>query len=1013
MLDRVRAARRPGRAAILLGALLALVLTSLPAAGESLGQSGQGGQGETPSFQGESGGLPDVDRRAGRVQPTARQRSLVTGRQADARWNAFGTPRSLTRRGGALASGLPRDAAGAARAWLQDNRELFRLSQRGVASLELLHQARIGKGHAVTFRQRFGGLPAAHDGLVTLAVLDGKVVHVSSSIAGDGNDPGAATVSAADAWRIAAADVGRRVAAADVTGVAQQHGWTRMTVKGFTHPQLARLAALPTAAQGVRPVWETVVLDNEAEPLAFTHFVDARTGAVHLRQNRVDHAQEAPDPAKWKVFPASPRLDYSSADTREVWCWDRSGPDCERVLDNPAARVPWDVNPRTGTSSNTSIGNAARSFENWNTNDPFTVGVNPATPRPGRDYVYPWTNQWFTERCNPDTFTSPRRNDIDAAIANLFAMHNRMHDWSYFLGFTEENFNLQDFNFGAGGAENDPEQGNAQAGGISGGPPTFAARDNANQITFNDGIAPITNMYLWQPIAGGFYAPCVDGDYDMTVIGHEYTHAISNRMVAGPDGDLDGPQAGAMGESWSDLTAMEYLNEYGFVPLANENRFAIGPYVTSDKQAGIRNYGMNKSPLNYSDVAYDLTGPQVHADGEIWSATNFAIRQALIAKYNDRFPAGNAALQRRCADGQRPADRCPGNRRWIQLVFDAYLLMPSQVSMVDARDAYLTADLLRFGGANQATLWNVFASRGFGEGASSNTNADPDPVPSFTSPHLREARVTFRPVDEDGKPIVGQLFVGRYEARAVPVADTDPATPLGNTLRIVPGTYDLIARADGFGMKRLTQRFRSGQARQLRIAMPRNLASAHSGATASGDGVNLDDLIDDTEATNWASLGTAVQGRQVTVRLDPSKPSHQVDRVQVSAHLRPPDPDDPNDPVQSRFSALRRFEVLACEAKAGVDCADDADFAVVFTSPADAFPAIAPRPRAPELIMRSFNIPKTRATHVRLRVLTNQCTGAPDYQGEQDNDPRAATACATASAQALNVRAAELQVFRR
>jgi hypothetical protein len=96
-----------------------------------------------------------------------------------------------------------------------------------------------------------------------------------------------------------------------------------------------------------------------------------------------------------------------------------------------------------------------------------------------------------------------------------------------------------------------------------------------------------------------------------------------------------------------------------------------------------------------------------------------------------------------------------------------------------------------------------------------------------------------------------------------------------------------------------------------------------------------------------------------------------------------------------------------------VDCADDADFTVVFTSPADAFPAIAPRPRAPNLILRSFDIPGTRATHVRLRVLTNQCTGTPDYQGEQDNDPGANTDCTTASPQALNVRAAELQVFGR
>ena len=1009
MLDRVRAVRRPGRA-LLLGALLALVISSLPVAASA----GQASRGAAPAFQGESGRLPDLDRRGGRVQPSARQRSLVAGRRAEARWNAFGTPRSLIRHGAALAGATAGDPAAAARGWLQANRELFRLSRQGVANLELLHQARIGKGYAVTFRQRFGGLPALHDGLVTLAVLNGKVIHVSSSIAGDGAAPGAASISAVDAWRAAAADVGRRVAAGDVSGVAQQHGWTRMTVKGFTHPQLARLGALPTPAAGVRPVWETLVLDNEAEPLAFTHFVDAQTGKVLLRQNLVNDAQDAPDPAKWKVFPASPRLDYSSADTRQVWCWDRSGPDCDRVLNNAAARVPWDVDARTGASTHTSIGNAARSVENWNSNDPFTVGVNPATPRPGRDYLYPWTNQWFTERCNPDTtFTSAQRNDIDPAIANLFAMHNRMHDWSWFLGFTEENFNLQDFNFGLGGAENDPEQGNAQAGGISGGPPNFEARDNANQITPPDGIAPITNMYLWQPIAGAFYAPCVDGDFDMTVIGHEYTHAISNRMVAGPDGDLEGPQAGAMGESWSDLSAMEYLNEYRFVPLAGENRFAIGPYVTGDGQAGIRNYGMNRSPLNYSDVGYDLTGPQVHADGEIWSATNFDIRQALIAKYDRRFPAGSAALQRACADGQRPADRCPGNRRWIQILFDAYLLMPSQVSMVDARDAYLAADQLRFGGANQAALWNAFARRGLGEGASSNTNADADPVPSFTSPYQHEARVRFRPVDEGGHAVVGQLFVGRYEGRAVPVADTDPATALGDTVRIVPGTYDLIARADGFGAKRLTERFRSGQGRNLVVGMPRNLASAHSGAVASGDGVNLGSLIDDTEATNWASLGVAVQGRQVTVRLDPSKPSHRIGRVQVSAHLRPPDPADPNDPAQSRFSALRQFAILACDATSGVDCADDADFHVVFTSPADAFPAVAPRPRAPNLIMRSFDLPRTRATHVRLRVLTNQCTGTPDYQGEQDNDPRAATDCSTASAQALNVRAAELQVFRR
>ena len=144
-------------------------------------------------------------------------------------------------------------------------------------------------------------------------------------------------------------------------------------------------------------------------------------------------------------------------------------------------------------------------FRSWNSNDAFTVGTEFATPKPDRDYNYKWTNQWYRERCSPDVHTTPQRNDLDAARANLFGMHNRMHDWSYHLGFTEATWNMQDDNLRPGGLGDDYEQGNAQAGGISGGPPNFEARNNANQITPPDGEAPITNMYLWQPIAAAFY----------------------------------------------------------------------------------------------------------------------------------------------------------------------------------------------------------------------------------------------------------------------------------------------------------------------------------------------------------------------------------------------------------------------------------------------------------------------------------------------------------------------------
>jgi extracellular elastinolytic metalloproteinase len=344
-------------------------------------------------------------------------------------------------------------------------------------------------------------------------------------------------------------------------------------------------------------------------------------------------------------------------------------------------------------------------------------------------------------------------------------------------------------------------------------------------------------------------------------------------------------------------------------------------------------------------------------------------------------------------------------------MFDSYLLLAvSQVSMVDSRDALLAADMIRFGGANQDLLWNAFAKRGLGEGASSNGHTDPNPTPSFASPHADEATVTFAPVNEAGAVVSGaRLFVGDYQARARAVADTDPATTLGNTVQLVPGTYNLLATAAGRGHVRVGPVDVTAGATTLTVEMPTNLASSAAGATVSGDGINLARIVDDDEATNWASLGSPVAGKQVTVDL--AGGAHRVDRVQVSAMLRPAVTGDPDAGTQGRVSALRQFRVLACAVTGAVDCADAADFSPVFTSPADAFPSVAPRPRAPELILRTFDIPDTRATHLRLEVVTNQCTGAPEYAGEQDADPRANTDCRTASSQALIVRAAEFQAF--
>jgi len=955
-------------------------------------------------FQDETGALAGYDKREGRLPPSPRQLRMVRALGGTARWNQFGTPISLIAYDGYLDSGLAGSPAIAARRWISSNRDLFRLTQGDVAGLELQHVLPLGRdAWSVQYRQTYSGVPATVDGRITLALAGDRLVYVSSSAA-----PGAAfdthpAITARDALVRAAEDAGWGISPAGISRARRDGDWSVFDVAVISEPGRARLRALPTPRAGVRLVYETLLIDNDhtnGHPEAWVHFVDAATGRTLRRESRIQFEKE-PEPPLWRVYPNSPPLRYSDKGRRATWCWSPAA-GCERGVRNKGAFGMWDEIPGAGPSTFTTSGNAARSTQSWVS--PLTPGEQYQPPSPTREYAFEFTNQWFDSGCSPAAFATPQRIDVDAATANLFAMHNRMHDWAYHLGFTEGAYNMQVVNrpeAQEAGEGNDPEVGNSQAGALTGTGTPLVGRDNANQITPQDGVPPVTNMYLWQPIGASFYPPCVDGDFDMSVIGHEYTHAISNRMVAGPDSGLSGAQAGAMGESWSDLVAVEYLSEYDFAPVANENPFAVGPYVTGDRTSAIRNYGMNRSPLNYSNVAYDFVGAQVHADGEIWSAINFDIRSAFNRRYDRRFPSRDRSLQQRCADGRVGAGKCPGNRRWMQIVFDAFLLMEARPSMVDARDAYLAADKARFGGANQDLLWKVFASGGLGKKAVSNTTADADPVPSFEDPTGPNGKVTFRMLGSDGGNLKdGHVFVGDYEARSTPIASMGDLSQV-----MVPGTYDFLAQAPGFGMKRFRARVRPGR-QSITVRMPVNLASAANGASASGDGSTHSSLIDDTEMTNWSSTeGPTVDGKQVTVDL--AGGVHMIDRVNVSAMLMA-------GTGQNRFSALRRFAIEVCTSK----CADPANFRRTFTSPADAFPSRAPRPKAPDLILRSFNVPNARASHVRLVVLTNQCTGVKEFNREGDEDATKRSSCLVGYEPAVPpqvgiVRAAELQVFGR
>lgn len=1087
--------------------LLALLAAGALAAGFAVAPSATAARLVDPlgyGFQGEGGlDAETADLRVGSVLPTVQQRDLVAELGARATWNPFGTPKVLTRDDAGFFTG-PSEAAPVevAREFVRDHAVLFGLDADATTPARLAvvkavpltegpqtRAKRLGQpvdwsdnAHVVTFRQVFDGRPAALDGLLTVGMdPQGRVGWASASTTADARVTNTVTLSMVDAYLAAARDARIEIDRDDVEllETLTPLGARVLRRAGVQDQQTVRLVAVPTPRDGVRLAFEAVVLrsltDGVEHPHAYLSMVDAQTGEVLHRSNRLQHlsadgehsAADAAEPGAgsvpyWAVFPNFPNLPLPGVvtpDNREFWCF-VDGADCAVDLGtngagpNTASPYAYDENL---LPDGTPVPTFATDGNNARTAISRVSQLTPDTAVPAasatRTYAFPFTDQWQQSKCDPASFASPELNDADAATANLFVMHNRMHDWGYFLGWTEENSNFQKENAGSEAdtpeRENDPEIGNSQSGSVAGGA-TFLGRDNANQVTLNDGTPGISNQYLWEPLQAGFYPPCVDGAYDMGIIGHEVGHGIQNRMTANSNG-LNGTQSGSMGESWSDLSAMEYLNGYGYQYGTGLQRYSIAAYATGDATHGIRSYNMAASPLNYSDLEYDGNGTtSPHADGEIWSATQFDIRQRLVDFWEKRgFDADNAVLQAECADGVRASTACPGNRRWIQLIHDGFLLQPSATSMLDSRDAIIAADKLRYGQANARELWAGFARRGMGADAESVSADDVEAEAGFRSPLSTDTgRVAFRATVDAGElPEEIHVHVGDFEARTSPVAVLAGATPSA-ARPFEPGTYRLTVQAEGLGVRRTTMTVKADVTQTVTLDLRRNLASAANGAEATGDGGGLEFLIDDTEGTNWASLDEgAVEGKQVTVELAGGRQT--VREVQVSAANRPAlcdgaTGDNPFEVVacsdgdaapydtggQNRFAALRSFEILACDATAGSSCEEAGDFRSVLTA-RDAFPADRPRPTVKDLNLRAFSLPDTVATHLRIRVLDNQCTGGPAYTGaaNPENNPLSdpdcesgalttasaagAPATTTDNSQFDRVRIAELQVFAR
>lgn len=811
--------------------------------------------------------------------------------------NRFGTPRTIYPAAGqTLSGGHDGSAVDAARAFVDANRAAFGLSAADVAGMTVTRDHRL-TGIDVTvvnLAQDFGGLTASRGGSIGIAVDgEGRVLSMTAAVSPAGDVLGSFTVTPAQALSAAGSALGIAVTGTANGTVA---GFTKFKT-GLAAESYVKKTVFPTI-DGAKASYRVLLVDKLDD--AWDMVVDAKSGDVLYKRSLVQHESTG---IVYPNYPGAPK-----------------GGEPVTASFGPTDESPKGYVDPTGLIGIgvTTFGNNADTFKNWSN---FIAPLDQAnrTVAPTGQFTFDFPDAWGTSQCQ-DVPPSYAR-DSDAASTNLFYQHNRVHDEFYSFGFTESggNFQLD------GG---DPIMGLVQAGATTGGEPLYTGRDNAYMLTLPDGIPPWSGMFLWEPIDDAFEGPCRDGDFDAGVIEHEYAHGLSNRYVGTEDGALGGHQSGSMGEGWSDWYALNYLHRENL-----QDDSVVGAYVTGNTERGIRNWAFDDTPVGFGDIGYDLGGPEVHSDGEIWTAALWDVRQALVDLMGQQQAADISAF----------------------LVTDAMPLAPNDPSMLDMRDAIMKALDIRYHrradfDVLQDTVYAAFAGRGMGLHAANQTSeqdptgaSDIDPVPSYVHQNPQHnGTVQGRVVNATtGDPVAGaRIMLGTLEAGVTPVATTGEDGRF--TVTAVEGSYPLTIQARGFGAHTITSLdLVAGKTVAQQYAVAPNLASAANGAqivssTSSGAAA----LLDDTELTRWKTALTT--GHAVVELAQPST----ISSVQVSAF------------TTSRFEAVKSFTLQT-----------STDGMTWKTQPIgeDAFDYQVPRPTVGDVHYRSFTLPKpVRASYLRL-----------------------------------------------
>jgi len=692
-------------------------------------------------------------------------------------------------------------AAGGARAvalrWVRDHLDVLGLEPADLDGLRVASRYRAPNGVTrLIFQQRFRGVPAFDNALRVNVARDGRIVNVGGAARSRLRVPSIAPrLGAAAALRAAATGVGA-AGAPPLRVVRGARGPRRETLYAGRHR--AALTIVSTGARSARLAWR--VWFEESSTAVWDVLVDARDGRLLRRAPKVKWANGL----VYDFYPGAPH----GGEARTV--------DFSRWLTRPDAL----------RGNNTHVYNDAFNHEECH-HVPGTEGCTSDDEDPTQadgdlvlpseeirpqgvvsgDWLYP-----YTPVPSPAGFCPPAGCTWNHLVngswvpnreqdgTQIFFFVNAFHDHLAAppISFTEEAGNFQFENPSGKGHGNDGVFASAMDGAavVAGRPIPLINSDNANMLTRPDGQAPRMQMYLFEPLVVGDVLPYpfsdVSSGSDGTVVYHEYTHGLTNRLIVDAEGfgALDAAQSGAMGEAWSDWYAMDFLMKQGFLrDTEAPAEVKLGEWVDGGQSlvrtepvdctlgASIEACPRKRSNLaseggggyTYEHFGRIAGGPQVHADGEIWGQTLMDLRRRLVADHGD----------------------AKGTERAEAMVTRAMTLSPDNPSYIDMRNAILQADLVA-GKRDHTRIWQTFAPRGMGASAAAVDGDDTAPTAAFDLPPGLPAPDQLAPaltVDTPGEGGAVKVEDARFAGTAMDDAGVTSLTADGRPIALDGSTW--------------------------------------------------------------------------------------------------------------------------------------------------------------------------------------------------------------------------------